>query len=54
MSAGWRSVRPMRLRSEHKVVGRDVRGRPLKAAGVFFFRGLLLVSYDLQLSHFVG
>ena len=32
MSAGWRSVRPMRRRSEHKVVGRDVRGRPLKAA----------------------
>ena len=27
MSAGWRSVRPMRRRSEHKVVGRDVRGR---------------------------
>ena len=24
MSAGWRSVRPMRRRSEHKVVGRDV------------------------------
>ena len=32
MSAGWRSVRQMRRRSEHKVVGRDVRGRPLKAA----------------------
>ena len=32
MSAGWRSVRPMRRRPEHKVVGRDVRGRPLKAA----------------------
>ena len=29
MSAGWRSVRPMRRRSEHKVVGRDVRGRTL-------------------------
>ena len=29
MSAGWRSVRPMRHRSEHKVEGRDVRGRPL-------------------------
>ena len=24
------------------------------SAGVFFFRGVLLVSYDLQLSHFVG
>ena len=32
MSAGWLSVRPMRRRAEHKVVGRDVRGRPLKAA----------------------
>ena len=32
MSVGWRSVRPMRRRSEHKVVGRDVRGRPLNAA----------------------
>ena len=29
VSAGWRSVRPMRRRSEHKVEGRDVRGRPL-------------------------
>ena len=25
-----------------------------KTESVFFFRGLLLVSYDLQLSHFVG
>ena len=32
MSAGWRSVRPMRRRSEHKVEGRDVRGRPLNGA----------------------
>ena len=24
------------------------------SGGVFFFRGLLLVSYDLQLSHFVS
>ena len=24
------------------------------AASVFFFRGLLLVSYDIQLSHFVS
>ena len=32
MSAGWRSVRPMRRRSEHKVEGRDVRGRPLNVA----------------------
>ena len=32
MSAGWRSVPPMRRRSEHKVVGRDVRGRPLNVA----------------------
>ena len=27
-----RSVRPMRRRSEHKVVGRDGRGRPLNVA----------------------
>ena len=32
MSAGWRSVRPMRRRAEHKDVGRDVRGRPLNVA----------------------
>ena len=32
MSVGWRSVRPMRGRSEHKDVGRDVRGRPLNVA----------------------
>ena len=32
MSAGWRSVRPMRRRSEHNVEGRDVRGRPLNVA----------------------
>ena len=29
MSAGWR---PMRRRSEHKDVGRDVRGRPPNVA----------------------
>ena len=35
MSAGWRSVRPMRRRSEHNVEGRDVRGRPLNVAACF-------------------
>ena len=30
MSAGWRSVRP--IGPSTKFVGRDVRGRPLKAA----------------------
>ena len=32
MSAGWRSVRPKRRRSEHKVEDRDVRGIPLNVA----------------------
>ena len=35
MSAGWRSVRPMRRRSEHKVEGRDVRGRSTSERGCF-------------------
>ena len=45
MSAGWRSVRPMRRRSEHKVEGRDVRGRPLNvAATIDCFAGCVALS----------
>ena len=33
--------------------GRAICSRVVSGS-VFFFRGLLLVSYDLQLSHFVG
>ena len=51
-------TRKDKIRNEHMYYTRNDESRyPEKKArpgGVFFFRGVLLVSYDLQLSHFVG
>ena len=38
MSAGWRSVRPMRRRSEHKVVGRDGTLSHMSTTEIYFLK----------------
>ena len=52
----WQSLNrlPVGYITESDTSAKSARRTILSAGSVFFFRGLLLVSYDLQLSHFVG